>query len=111
MAELTDYAWLSAVAYRRMDENQLDSADKGWTAVKIISDHPKDIEASSPDGILEYSGADSGHFSAGVFRKGNEVVIAFTGTNTTLDEHLNTNMPAGVGVPTEQVRRALLLTL
>jgi len=38
-------------------------------------------------------------------------VIAFTGTNTALDEHLHTNMPTGVGVPTEQVRRALLLTL
>ncbi|CAK7009681.1 calcium-binding protein [Saezia sanguinis] len=111
MAELTDYAWLSAAAYRRQQINQIEAEAKGWTAVKIISDHLKDIGASSPDGVLEYSGADSGHFSAGVYTKGTEIVIAFTGTNTTLDEHLNTNIPAGLGVPTEQVRRALLLTL
>jgi len=100
--EVTDYAWLSAVVYRRQDENQLKAESKGWTEEKYISDNSEDAT---------YSGDDSGHFSAGVYSKGTEIVIAFTGTNTATDEHLNTNIPAGVGIPTEQVRRALLLAL
>ncbi|CAK7009630.1 MAG: hypothetical protein MESAZ_00394 [Saezia sanguinis] len=103
MANLTDYSWLSAAVYRRQNINQIDPTVKGWDVVQYISDNPNDVAT--------YSGDDSGHFSAGVFCKGNEIVIAFTGTNTTLDEHLHTNMPAGVGVPTEQVRRVHLLAL
>jgi len=102
-AAVTDYAWLSAVVYRRQQINQLKAESKGWTEEIYISDNAADGD--------QYSGADSGHFSAGVYTKGTEIVIAFTGTNTALDEHLHTNIPAGVGIATEQVRRALLLTL
>jgi len=87
-AEVTDYAWLSAVVYRRQQINQLKAESKGWAEEIYISDNSEDAT---------YSGDDSGHFSAGVYTKGNEIVIAFTGTNTALDEHLNTNIPAGLG--------------
>ena len=74
MLTVQDYAWLSTVVYRRTDDNQLSVANReGWEELKYISDRKADAE---------YSGDASGHFSAGVYQKGTDVVISFAETNT-----------------------------
>lgn len=88
-----EYAQLSGRVYVRTDSNRTPRPN-GW------------------DTLLPYgeiADTTSG-FSAGVFKKGDEIVIAFTGTNETPD-FLNGNVPAAVGMPAPQVLQAMELYL
>ena len=62
MATELEYAELSNRVYQRTDENRTPVPD-AWTELRWLPD-------------LAYSG-----FSAGVYQKGNEIVISYTGTN------------------------------
>lgn len=50
---------------------------------------------------------------AGVYKKGNEIVISFCGTNTTTKEHIDTNLPTatGMGIINYQVFNAVELVI
>ncbi len=90
MPTLFDYAQLASIVYKKTEINSLPDPT-GWQTVLW-----------DPDAI-------SG-FAAGAYRKGNEVVISYTGTNGafvgTLD-FLTGNIPAGAGLPSAQVMRAI----
>ena len=85
MAELLQYAQLAGRVYNRTPENRTPVPD-GWSELSWQKD----------DGV-------SG-FSAGAYRKGNEVVISFTGTNETMwKDFAVANIPAGGGLSSGSV--------
>lgn len=87
MAEDTAYALLSTRVYYASDDNRT-GVPEGWSELRWEEDY-------------RYSG-----FSAGAYRKGNEVVIAYAGTNQGLD--WLSNIAAGSGlVPAPQVFDAM----
>ncbi len=97
MATVNEYAQLASIVYAKTDANELPfPSAQGWTQLDWIPDNP-------------LTG-----FSAGVFRKGNEIVIAYTGTNGGFGgakDHLVANLPAANGLPSPQVQRAIELYL
>lgn len=93
MITLTDYAQISGRVYQRTDPNRMFVPD-GFTEVKWLRDDP-------------ITG-----FSAGVYRKGNEIVIGFTGTNEGLSlDFALANIPAGLGLSSAQITQATTLVL
>lgn len=93
MSTLTDYAQISGRVYRRTDENRMHVPD-GFTEVQWLRD----------DTITG--------FSAGVYKKGNEIVIGFTGTNEGQGlDFLLANIPAGAGLGSPQITQAVMLVL
>ena len=92
MPSAIEYGQLSGRVYRRQDANRT-LLPVGWTDVELLPDRP------------------SG-FSAGVFRNGNEIVIAYTGTNEkAVADYGAGNIPAGLGLPSVQVIEAMKLYL
>ena len=93
MTTLTDYAALSAIVYNdvRQQKNKL-SPLPGWT--EILSD----------TGSLG--------FTAGAYKNGNDIVIAFKGTDTIVEnattDWLLGNIPAGLGIGSSQLISAAL---
>ena len=75
MADERDYALLSDSAYKKAPENTIDPEVSGWKKVESVPDHI-------------FTG-----FSAGVYEKGSEIVIAFAGTDEVTD-YLFANLPA-----------------
>ena len=93
MATLTDYAQISGRVYQRTQNNRMYRPD-GFTELQWLRDDP-------------ITG-----FSAGVYKKGNEIVIGFTGTNESLiKDFLVANIPAGAGLGTPQIAQAAKLVL
>ena len=92
MATVLEYVQMSAVVYARTKQNTMVVPD-GWTQDRVVVDHP-------------VTG-----FSAGVFVKGNEVVIGFTGTNEIVKDFLNANIPAALGLASAQVVQAAELVM
>lgn len=92
MTTLQDYAQLSGRVYNRTDENRTPVPD-GWTEDTWLIDDP----------ITS--------FSAGVYSNGNEIVIAFTGTNENISDFTLANIPAGVGLSSAQITQAATLVL
>lgn len=93
MASKSEYAQLSTRVYLRTPVNTM-PRPFGW-------------EEISRTGNASASG-----FSAGVYRKGGEIVIAYTGTNEKqVVDFLLANFPAGISLPTSQVTEAMLLYL
>ena len=81
MADKFDYALLSDHVYVHEPENEIKLDGSGWTELDWVPDHP-------------VTG-----FSVGAYQKGNEVVIAFTGSNEKLVmDFLEGNIPAALGV-------------
>ncbi|MCA3001323.1 MAG: hypothetical protein ING64_01375 [Rhodocyclaceae bacterium] len=87
-----EYGQLAGRAYRRTDANRT-PLPTGWSDVRLIPD-----QATG--------------FSAGVFQRGNDVVIAYTGTNEQkIADFAGGNIPAAVGLPAAQVLEAMKLYL
>ena len=82
-----EYAQLSARAYAATDRNQI--ALGNWTQLDWIPDR-------------------SYGFSAGVYKKGNDIVIAYTGTNEGADWGWANGL-VSLGLPSPQVMEAMLL--
>jgi hypothetical protein len=93
MAELFEYAQLAGRVYRRTPENRTPVPD-GWSELGWQQD----------DGVTG--------FSAGAYRNGAEVVIAFAGTNQTLwKDFVVANIPAGGGLSSAQITQATTFVL
>ena len=93
MTTLTDYAQISGRVYQRTDENRM-YKPSGFTEVQWVRDNP-------------ITG-----FSAGVYKKGDEIVIGFTGTNEGMSlDFIMANIPAGAGFGSPQIRQAATLVL
>jgi Ca2+-binding RTX toxin-like protein len=93
MTTLTDYAQISGRVYQRTQRNRMD-VPNGFTEVQWMRD----------DAITG--------FAAGVYKKGNEVVIGFTGTNEGQGlDFLLANIPAGAGLGSAQITQAVNLVL
>ena len=89
-----EYAQLSNAAYGRTDENRTPIAT-GW------------IEERSWIKDVAFTG-----FSAGVYIKGNDIVIAYAGTNEAkIADTAFGNIPAFTGLPSPQVWEAMKLYL
>jgi Ca2+-binding RTX toxin-like protein len=89
MADLLDYAQLSGRVYFRTDENRT-PIPNGWTELSWIGDDPNT------------------GFSAGAYRKGNEVVISFTGSNESLIKDFRVaNIPAAKGSGSPQILQSM----
>jgi len=100
MADKFDYALLSGAAYPRTDANKIKLNDpySGWD-----SDWKELPELQVP-GDDPITG-----FSAGVYQKGNEIVIAFTGTDEKLwTDFTVANIPAGLGLGSPQILQAMM---
>ena len=95
MVALNEYAQLASIVYAKTDENSLPvPTAEGWSPLLWLDDDP-------------LTG-----FSAGVYRKGNEIVISYTGTNgefNRVQDYLNANIEAGSGQPAAQVIQAMQL--
>ena len=92
MASIPEYAQLTNRVYNRTRENRT-PVPIGWTELRWIPD--------------QLSG-----FSAGVYMKGDEIVIAFTGTNEAkVADFVLANFPIGLGLPSAQVTEAMVLYL
>jgi Lipase (class 3) len=90
MATEIEYAELANRVYARTSLNRT-PVPLGWTEQRWI-----------PDTL-------SG-FSAGVYKKGNEIVISFTGTNEgKAVDFLLANVPIGIGATSSQVIEAMKL--
>lgn len=91
MATELEYAELSNRVYKRTDENRT-PVPAGWTELRWLPDPA-------------FSG-----FSAGVYQKGNEIVIAYTGTNEgKAIDFLEANIPLGLGATSSQAIEAMKL--
>ena len=84
-----EYSQLSTRAYAASSENRA-PVPAGWAELEWIPDR-------------SYYG-----FSAGVYKKGNDIVVAYTGTNQASDWGW-ANIIVGVGGPSPQVIEAMLL--
>lgn len=91
MVTVEEYAQLSARVYNRTPENRT-VLTNGWQEVSWFPDDP------------------STGFSAGVYKKGNEVVISFAGTNDMIDDVLE-DVTSGVGFASVQSTQAALLLM
>ena len=88
MADKLDYALLSGRVYYRTPVNRTRLEGSGWTELKWLAN----------DSITG--------FSAGVYQKDNEIVIAFAGTDETLwKDFVVGNIPAGLGLGSAQIGR------
>jgi Ca2+-binding RTX toxin-like protein len=88
MATLQEYAQLSGRVYYRTDENRT-PVPEGWTEISWLDDDP-------------ITG-----FSAGAYKNGNDIVIAFTGTNEGyFEDFALANIPAGIGLASPQILQA-----
>lgn len=85
MASNLEYAQLATHVYARSDSNRT-ALTGGWAQVARQED-------------------DTWGFSAGAYRRGNEIVISFAGTNQNMD--WVSNVPAGIGLGAFQVTEAL----
>ena len=93
MATLQEYAQLSTRVYSRTQVNRI-PIPTGWTELSYIGNN-------------QFSG-----LSAGVYRNGDEIVIAFTGTNeSAVWDFAVANIPAAVSIPSAQVTEAMMLYL
>lgn len=91
LQEIQEYAQLSTRVYPRTDENSI-PVPAGWTELQRT-------------GNASLSG-----FAAGVYQNGNDIVIAYTGTNEKQAvDFLLANIPAGLSIPSAQVTEAMLL--
>lgn len=91
MTTIEESALLANRVYSRTQRNR-SPIPNGWTEVEWHRDN-----------------AVTG-FSAGVYKKGNEVVIAFTGTNEKMALDFGVaNIPAAIGLPSPQVIQAIEL--
>ncbi|HEY0333276.1 MAG TPA: hypothetical protein VGC74_06125, partial [Stenotrophomonas sp.] len=90
MANVLDYAMLSNRVYFRPDTNRTELA-RDWSELRWLPDSPET------------------GFSAGVYQKGSEIVISFTGTNENFD--WVTNLPAGMGLGGIQLKQAMKLVM
>lgn len=96
MITLQEYAWISDLVYNsvRSDTNNLKVLD-GWTQSAFVKE-----------------GTNTKSFSGGIYKKGNEVVVAFTGTTPGIEDWTEGNAPAASAVfPSEQVLDAIDLAL
>lgn len=91
MASASEYAQLSGRAYDRTLVNRT-ALTNGWTELTWIPDDP------------------STGFSAGVYQKGNEIVISFAGTNEIISDGWD-DLVAGVGFASVQTAQAAALVL
>ena len=98
MADRYDYALLSGWAYYRTPINQFENGTLGWTEV-----------ARFPGGDIPDDPATG--FSAAAYKKGNEIVIAFAGTNELIKDFSIANVPAGLGLFSPQVAQAMTFAL
>ena len=90
--DIKEYAQLAAGVYATTPNNVLENPS-GWTPDQLIKD--------------QFDG-----FSAGVFKKGNDIVIAYTGTNTDkLTDTQATDAPAALGFFSTQVLKAMKLCI
>ena len=88
--DINEYAQLAARVYATTPNNVLENPS-GWTPDQLIKDQ-------------------SDGFSAGVFKKGNDIVIAYTGTNADkLTDILAANVPAALGFYSSQVLKVMKL--
>ena len=93
MATRDEYVQMSGRVYSRTRPNSMFVPD-GWTEQIWLRDT-----------------AITG-FAAGVYRSGNEIVIAFTGTNASkLADTLFANIPAWLGISSPQVAQAAALVM
>ncbi|MDO4248224.1 MAG: calcium-binding protein, partial [Neisseria sp.] len=93
MLTVNEYAQLSARTYDRTRINKI-TLPQDITEVHWQDDDPET------------------GFSAGVYKKGNQVVIAFTGTNEQLiKDFAVANVPAGLGLSSAQITRSAELVL
>lgn len=102
MVSLEEYAFLSDLVYngKRTDENDLNiGLLDGWTQKKYISDDHKNPTNENKT-----------EFAAGVYQKGDDIVIAFCGTNENI-EFLDPDILSGLGILNEQITEALKLTI
>ncbi len=88
-----EYAQLANRVYARTQRNRTPTT--GWKELSWL-----------PDSVS------GGGFSAGVYQNGNDIVIAYTGTNEgkALD-FIAANIPAGGGLPSPQINEAMALYL
>lgn len=89
MAELIDYALASVRTYFRRQENR-GPVPPGWS---------EQTTWYRRDGL-------SG-FSASLFQNGNELIIAYTGTNEAVKDFAIANIPAATGIISPQVIAAI----
>lgn len=89
MATDLEYAQLSARVYDATNQNRA-AIPPGWQELLYL-----------PDSLVG--------FSAGVYAKGNEIVISFTGTNETVPDFGLANFPAALGLYSPQVAAAMLI--
>lgn len=94
MIRVDEYAQLSSHTYdRRFDDNKM-TMPEGF---KRITWQDDDLKTG---------------FSAGSYVRGNEIVIAFTGTNEShTKDFINANIPAATGVWSWQVKHAIDFTM
>ena len=93
MSELLDYAQLAGRVYKRSDENRI-PVPNGW----------REIEWNADDSITG--------FSAGAYRKGDDIIIAFTGTNESMwKDFVVANIPAGFGQGSLQIKQAIAFVM
>jgi hypothetical protein len=95
MATLNEYAQFSSIVYAKSQQNKL-PLPTGWTEERPWQ----------ADTLLG--------FSAGVYKRGNEIVISYTGTNGEFQgalDYLTANGPAGLGTFSPQVMAAISLYL
>jgi Ca2+-binding RTX toxin-like protein len=93
MATIQEYSLLSTSVYPRTDVNAA-PLPQGWEKIVVT-------------GNESISG-----FSAGAYKNGNEIVIAYTGTNEKLvKDFVVANIPAGIGLISAQVIEAMIFYL
>jgi len=91
MPTLNEYAQLADRVYQRTVSNRT-PIPSGWTELLYDTQDP-------------LSG-----FSSGVFQNGNDIVIAYTGTNEgKVRDFAIANAPAALGTPSAQVTEAMML--
>lgn len=101
MITVNEYAQLSARVYDKLRIENKMTIPNGFEEIVWTDDDSKT------------------GFSAGIYKKGNEIVIAFTGSNEikigefplTSDEFFKTNYPTGLGFGSEQIGQAFSLVL
>ncbi|WP_298643859.1 hypothetical protein [uncultured Cardiobacterium sp.] len=91
--KVNEYAQLAARAYDRKPQNRM-----------FIPEGFEELEWLDDDSVTG--------FSAGVYKKDNKIVISFAGANEDLlKDFIEANIPAGLGIGSEQISQAFKLTL